>query len=93
MDKAKQSQFKSELNESVIKFIDAMIMDNYNTAHVYLGEAVESVIKEGIKKASKKNPFSKNAEVKGTKEKAKKSAFGKEFPKAKDPNKKNKGKK
>lgn len=76
--------------ENVIKFIEAMIVENYSQAHNFLGAVIEEKVKEKIKKAVKnQNPFGegkdkgkkskKNAEKKAAKD----SAFGGNFPQAK----------
>jgi hypothetical protein len=67
--------------ENVIKFIEAMIVENYSQAHKFLGAVIEEKVKEKIKKAVKKeNPFGGTKEEKKA---AKDSAFGGEFPQAK----------
>lgn len=54
----KQSQ------ENIIKFIDAMISENYKVAHKFLGSVVEEKIKQMISEASKKShPFKKKKTV------------------------------
>jgi len=76
--------------ENVIKFIEAMIVENYSQAHNFLGAVIEEKVKEKIKKAVKnQNPFGKG-KGKGKKSKknaekkaAQDSAFGGNFPQAK----------
>ena len=79
--------------ENVIKFIEAMIVENYSQAHKFLGAVIEEKVKEKIKKAVKtEKPFGKgkgkgkksgkNAEKKAAKD----SAFGGKFPQAKQKN-------
>jgi hypothetical protein len=51
--------------ENIIKFIDAMINENYKIAHTFLGSVVEERIKEMISEATKKShPFKKKGTVK-----------------------------
>ena len=39
--------------ENVIKFIEAMIVENYSQAHKFLGAVIEEKVKEKIKKEIK----------------------------------------
>ena len=83
--------------ENVIKFIEAMIVENYSQAHNFLGAVIEEKVKCKIEKAVKtEKPFGKG-KGKGKKSKkksgknaekkaAKDSAFGGKFPQAKGTN-------
>ena len=66
--------------ENIIKFIDSVISENYSTAHKFLGTVIEEKLKEKIKKGLKKPAFGGSKEEK---KKAKESAFGGKFEKAK----------
>lgn len=67
--------------ENVIKFIEAMIVENYSQAHKFLGAVIEEKVKEKIKKAVKtEKPFGGSKEEKKA---ATDSAFGGKFPQAK----------
>lgn len=73
--------------ENVIKFIEAMIVENYSQAHNFLGAVIEEKVKEKIGKAVKnQNPFGEGKKSKKNAEKkaAKDSAFGGNFPQAKE---------
>jgi hypothetical protein len=69
------------VQENIIKFIDSVISENYSTAHKYLGTIIEEKLKGKIKKGFEQPAFGGSKEEK---KKAKKSAFGGKFPKAKD---------
>jgi len=73
--------------ENIVKFIDAMIAENYSGAHKFLEVVIQEKVKAKIKKAAKKKVFGGTPEEKKA---AKKSAFGGKFPKAEDKNKKTK---
>jgi hypothetical protein len=67
--------------ENVIKFIEAMIVENYSKAHNFLGAVIEEKVKCKIEKAVKtEKPFGGTNEEKKA---AKDSAFGGKFPQAK----------
>ena len=53
------------IQENIIKFVDAIIAENYKTAHKFLGVVVENKIKKLIAEASRKShPFKKSAKGK-----------------------------
>ena len=59
------------IKENTIKFIDALMVDNYKTAHQFLEVIVNEKIKQRISEAAKnKNPF---GEEQGKTSKGKKS--------------------
>ena len=63
------------IKENTIKFIDALLVDNYKTAHQFLEVIVNEKMKQRISEAVKKeNPFAKKDEDKN---KAKKNKKGK----------------
>ena len=67
--------------ENVIKFIEAMIVENYSQAHKFLGAVIEEKVKCKIREAVKtEKPFGGTNEEKKA---AKDSAFGGKFPQAK----------
>jgi hypothetical protein len=46
------------IQENIIKFVDAIIAENYKTAHTFLGVVVENKIKKLIAESSRKShPF------------------------------------
>jgi hypothetical protein len=47
------------IKENIIKFIDAMIVDNYSKAHKFLEVVVQENVKNKIKKAKNLKPFGK----------------------------------
>ena len=64
------------IKENTIKFIDALMVDNYKTAHQFLEVIVNEKLKQRISEAAKnKNPFGKDSEDKP--KKGKKSIKGK----------------
>ena len=51
------------IKENTIKFIDALMVDNYKTAHQFLEVIVNEKMKQRIAEAAKnKNPFGKDDE-------------------------------
>jgi hypothetical protein len=54
--------------ENIIKFIDAMIVDNYSKAHKFLEVIVQENVKAKIKKAKNLKPFGEGKKKKGKKE-------------------------
>ena len=53
------------IKENTIKFIDALLVDNYKTAHKFLEIIVQEKVKQKIAKAVKnENPFKKKAKKK-----------------------------
>lgn len=72
------------IKENAIKFIDAMLVDNYSKAHKFLEVIVNEKVKEKIAKAIKdEHPFKKkskkDSKKKSEKDSKKKSKKGK-FP-------------
>jgi hypothetical protein len=47
------------IKENIIKFIDAMIVDNYSKAHKFLEVVVQENVKKKIEKAKNLKPFGK----------------------------------
>lgn len=62
------------IKENTIKFIDALLVDNYKTAHQFLEVIVNEKMKQRISEAVKKeNPFGKKQEKTSNDKKGKKS--------------------
>jgi hypothetical protein len=62
------------IKENTIKFIDALMVDNYKTAHQFLEVIVNEKIKNRISEAAKnKNPFGDKEEKTPNGKKGKKS--------------------
>lgn len=63
------------IRQNTIKFIDALLVDNYSTAHKFLEVVVNEKIKQKISEAAKnENPFGKKSK---DNEKGKKGKKGK----------------
>ena len=78
------------IKENTVKFIDAMLVDNYSKAHKFLEVIVNEKVKEKIAKAIEdEHPFKKKK--KGKKKKEKKEKTKGKFPAFLKKNKKTKG--